>query len=152
MAYVEEKLTEQDKEFIARFQFKAPFGLGSGLAKTPSEWAADKERKYYLICLGGQGWRSYDTDEYPPNYYKLIMGNKVVEIAARICHEGTIKTGVTVYWKLEGIYVDKTIDLQKEELLKIVEEAFVFYANIHYNGHVVKVCMDYVAEPYYTEI
>ena len=51
MAYVEEKLTEQDKEFIAGFQFEDP--LTVGLADIPSEWVADRERDYYLISLGG---------------------------------------------------------------------------------------------------
>lgn len=137
MAFVNEELTEQDKKFIAGFRFKKP--LTVGLADIPPKWTADRERGYYLICLGGQGWRSYDTNEYPPNYYRLILNNKVVKIEARIRHAGTNKTGVTVYWKLERIYADETIDMPEKELLEVVKEAFVFYANIHYNGHAVKV-------------
>ena len=151
MAFVREELTEQDEKFIAGFQFEDPFNVGR-LARMPSEWVADHERGYYLICLGGQGGWSYDTNEYPPDYYRLILKNKVVEVEARIRHEGTIKTGITVYWKLESIYVDETIDLQKEELLEIVERAFISYSDLEYNGHVNKVHMDYVAEPYYMTI
>ena len=148
MAFVIEELTEQDEEFIAGFQFKAP--LGGGMADISSKWAADRARGYYLVSLGGFGWRSYDTTEYPPSYYRLILENKVMEIAARFYHEGTSKTGVIMHWKLESIYVDETINIPEKKLLEIVHEAFVSYAKRFYSGHVIKVCMEYVANPIYT--
>ena len=53
---------------------------------------------------------------------------------------------------VEGIYVGKTIDMPEGELLKIVKEAFISDAILFHRGHAVKVCIDYVAEPYYTNI
>ena len=55
MAFVNAYLTEEDKKFIASFKFHNPIGRLNELAPLPEEWSIDKENKYYLICLGGQG-------------------------------------------------------------------------------------------------
>ena len=56
MAFVNEKLTEKDKEFVASFKFRKPIGRKNELARLPENWSADRNNSYYLICLGGQGY------------------------------------------------------------------------------------------------
>ncbi len=49
MAFVNEKLTEKDKEFIASFKFHNPIGKLNELAYIPEEWSIDKEHNYYIM-------------------------------------------------------------------------------------------------------
>lgn len=108
MAFVLEKLTEQDKEFIASFKFIQPIGgQGKVLAKIPNNWAADRERKIFLVCLGGQG-DSFD-EEYPPFYYRLIWNNSAVNIEARYESVGNYTTGVSMTWRIHRIVVPKSL-------------------------------------------
>lgn len=148
MAFVNEKLTEKDKEFIASFKFHTPIGRLNELASLPEEWSIDKENKYYLICLGGQG-RLFD-EEYPPNYYHLIINNNSIEVEARFKCKGNYSTGVEILWKIQGISVPHSLNyISSEKLKDIVREAFTCYGNIHKNGHITKTEFDSIAKPFY---
>ena len=148
MAFVNEKLTDKDKEFIASFKFHNPIGRLNELASLPEEWSIDKENNYYLICLGGQG-RLFE-EEYPPNYYYLIINNNCIKIEARFKCKGNYSTGVKILWKIQGIYVPHSLNYISPEKLKgIVIEAFTCYGNIHKNGHITKTVFDSIAKPFY---
>lgn len=148
MAFVNEKLTDKDKEFISSLKFHNPIGRLNELAPIPEEWSIDRENKYYLICLGGQG-RLFD-EEYSPNYYRLIIDNKSIEIEARYKSKGNYSTGVELLWKIQGIYVPRSLSyISPEKLIDIVREAFVCCGNVHKNGHVTKTEFDSIAEPFY---
>ncbi|MGN0630504.1 MAG: hypothetical protein ACI4JN_04165 [Ruminococcus sp.] len=148
MAFVNEKLTDKDKEYISSFKFHNPIGRLNELAPIPEEWSIDRENKYYLICLGGQG-RLFD-EEYPPNYYHLIIDNKSIEIEARFKCKGNYSTGVELLWKIQGIYVPHSLSyILPKKIINIVREAFICYGNVHKNGHVIKTEFDSIAEPFY---
>ena len=150
MAFVNEKLTEKDKEFIASFKFIQPIGgQGKMLADIPIKWAADRENGYYLICLGGQGY-TFD-EERPPYYYRLIINNVAVKIEARFIREGDYKIGVKVEWRIESINVPKALqNYDKDRLLNIIKDSFMSYSNIHENGYVLNVEFDKIAIPFYS--
>jgi hypothetical protein len=148
MAFVNEKLTEKDKEFIALFEFHKPIGRTNELARLPENWATDREKGYFLICLGGQGY-TFD-EEHPPYYYRLIIDNAVVKIEARFRSKGDYNTGVKVEWRIESIDVPKSLNnLPSEVLLNIINDAFISYSNIHKNGHVESTSFDKVCMPIY---
>ena len=148
MAFVNEKLTDNDKEFISSFKFHNPIGRLNELAPLPEEWSIDKKNNYYLICLGGQG-RLFD-EEYPPNYYHLIIDNKSVEVEARFKCKGNYFTGVEILWKVQRIYVPHSLNyISSEKIKDIVREALTCYGNIHKNGHITKTEFDSIAEPFY---
>lgn len=149
MAFVNEKLTEKDKEFIASFNFIQPIGgQGKTLADIPIKWAADREKGYFLICLGGQG-HSFD-EERPPNYYRLIIDNVDVRIMARFRSDGDYNTGVKLEWRIQDIVVPKSLKhLSQEMLLNIINDAFTSYGNIHKNGHVISTIFDEMGIPFY---
>ena len=140
MAFVNAYLTEEDKKFIASFKFHNPIGRLNELAALPEEGSIDKENKYYLICLGGQG--ELDS-EYPPNYYKLIVNIDVVDIKARYQTVGNGKIGIKITWKIESIVVNskKTdVDIQQIAML-----ALKSYGNIHFGGHII--CSEFMSIP-----
>ncbi len=146
MAFINEKLTEKDKEFIASFKFHNPIGRLNELAHLPEEWSIDKEHNYYLICLGGQG----ELDkEYPPNYYKLIVNGNVVDIKARYQTVGNGKTGIKITWEIEGIVVNlKRTDV---DIQKIAMSALESYGNIHFGGHIIYSEFINVSAPHYVQ-
>ncbi len=152
MAFVNEELKEKDKEFIASFKFLQPIGGGGiDLAKIPRKWAADREANHYLICLGGQGWKL--SEEYPPNYYRLIIGNSAIEIEARFQSKGDYTNGVNFYWYIQIIVVPKALsNLSEKVLLQIVKDAFTSYSNIHGNDHVIDVEFKELVSPFYSKI
>ncbi len=143
MAFINEKLTEKDKEFIASFKFHNPIGRLNELACLPEEWSIDKENNYYLICLGGKG----ELDkEYPPNYYKLIINTSVVDIKARYQTVGNGKTGIKITWEIESIVANsKKTDI---DIKRIAMSALESYGNIHFGGHITKTEFDSIAEPF----
>lgn len=144
MAFVNEKLTDKDKEFISSFKFHNPIGRLNELAPIPEEWSIDRENKYYLICLGGQGELD---NEYPPNYYKLIVNTDVVDIKARYKTVGYGKTGIKITWEIESIVVNsKKTDF---DIQQIAMSALESYGNIHFGGHITKTEFDSIAEPFY---
>ena len=145
MAFVNEKLTDKDKEFIASFKFHDPLGSIGDLARIPRNWAVDKENNYYLICLGGQG-ELFDR-EYPPNYYKLIINKDVIDVEARYKTTGNRKTGIKITWKIERLVVDaRKTDV---DIKQIVMSAFESYGNIHFGGHIISTDFINISEPYY---
>lgn len=148
MAFVNEKLTEKDKEFVASFKFRKPIGRKNELARLPENWSADRNNSYYLICLGGQGYTF--NEEYPPYYYRLIIDNSVVEIEARFESSGDYNSGVKMIWRVQRIVVSNSLKkLPKEILFTIIKNAFISYGNIHKNGHVVSTDIIEMSTPFY---
>lgn len=148
MAFKNERLTEQDKEFIASFKFTRPLGQINELAEIPERWTADRERNIFLICLGGQG-RRY-SEEYPPNYYHLIIGNAVISIEAMFQEVGSNAQGLKVTWKILIIDVSKELSyLKSEEIIKIIKEVFVkrSYSGYSTDNNVLSVKFDFIANP-----
>lgn len=149
MSFINESLTESDKRFIESFKFRQPLWRDK-LADNPEDWSVDKERKFFLICLGGQG-ELFDR-EYPPNYYRLIIDNKVIKIEAYFKSEGNHSTGVKMTWRIESIIAPKVLkNKYQETLVEIIKEAFTCYGNIHKNGHVIYTTFNKIASPFYAD-
>lgn len=145
MRFVNKQLTEEDKKFISSFKFHQPIGRRNELARIPRNWAVDKEKNYYLICLGGQG-ELFD-EEYPPNYYKLVINTDVIDIEARYKTTGNRKTGIKITWEVGNIVVNaRKTDV---DIKQIVMSAFESYGNIHFRGHIISTDFVNISEPYY---
>ncbi len=148
MSFVCERLNEEDKEYIQSFQFQDPFGRRGELNRIPRYWAVDRERKYYLICLGGQGYTL--SEEYPPYYYRLIIDNIAINIEARFKSEGDGTKGVTMMWQINSIAVPNFLEyISREELISIVKEAFTTYSNNHKGDNILAITFANVAVPHY---
>ena len=146
MAFVSEKLEGKDLEYVKSFGFKHPLSIGDE-AILPETWVADHENNCYLICLGAGGWRSYETDEFPPSYYRLIVNNKVIEIEARYRWEGNYKTQIKEWWRIIRIVVLENTDITSESIKKIVKNCFEVESNNQHHNHVIEVNFDLIAEP-----
>ena len=145
MPFVNETLSESDKEYFASFGFKAPL-TQKLLARTPVEWAVDKENKYYLVCLGGQGYTM--NEEYPPYYYRLIIDNVPIKIVARCQSMGDFQSGVKMKWYIQAIYLPEELkSFSEEKLLRVVKEAFVSHGNIDMSNRVISTEFGYINPP-----
>lgn len=129
MAFVNEKLTEKDKEFIASFQFHNPIGMKEELVKIPEKWTVDRNRELYLICLGGQGYRF--SDEFPPDYYILIVKNTVIEITVQHNSIGNNTDGIDVTWRITSIFIkNNTNNISNKKIIEYIKEAFIKRASM----------------------
>lgn len=148
MNFLYKNLTEEDEKFIESFKFHMPIGRRDELAPIPIQWVVDKERECYLICLAGQG-DTFDIG-YPPYYYRLILGKSVVKITARYESQGDFNTGVLLKWRIDSIIVPRVLrNIMRDELLIIIQEAFIVFGNIHECGHVVGTVFDRICMPVY---
>jgi len=146
MAFVIEELKGKDLEYVKLFGFKHPLSIRDD-AILPSKWVADHDNNRYFICLGAGGGRSYDTAEYPPSYYKLIVNNKIIDIEARYRWEGNSNVGIKMWWKIIRIVVFENIDLTIGEIKNIVIQAIKLDSNLWRENNVIEVNFDLIAEP-----
>lgn len=136
MSFVCERLNEEDEKYFRQFQFYYPFGGAKELARVPRNWVVDREKRYYLICLAGQGYTL--NEEYPPYYYKLIINDKAIHIEARFGSEGNVESGITMTWRITNTIIP--VDLKyipKEEIDNIIKDALTVYGNNYKGGHVI---------------
>ncbi len=150
MAFVIEELKENDLEYVKSFGFKHPLSIRDD-AILPDTWVADHESNCYLICLGAGGWRSYETDEFPPSYYKLIVNDKVVDIEARFRWEGNYKTKIREWWKIINIVVLENVDMTSERLKEIVKKCFEVESNNQHHNYVIEVNFDLIVDPIFVK-
>lgn len=151
MGFICERLSEEDGKYIQSFQFCNPLGRMNELCSIPRNWAVDREKKYYLICLGGQGF-TY-KEEYPPYYYRLIIQDVAIKIEARFESAGDGTSGVRMIWRINSIDVPRSLEsISQENVLSIVKEALTAYSHIHKGDNIIVIDFSRVATPYYYDI
>lgn len=146
MAFVSEKLEGKDLEYVKSFGFKHPLSIRDE-AILPETWVADHENNCYLICLGAGGWRSYETDEFPPSYYRLIVNNKVVDVEAKFKTKGNGKTGIKIWWKITNIVVTQELNVSADDIKKLIMDSFEVEGNDLHGNHIKETVFDLIAEP-----
>ena len=146
MVFKIENIGEKEKEYIKSFRFRNPLSDKCKF-NIPTRWVTEPQRHYYLLCLGAGGGVSYDSDEYPPSYYKLIVDSKVIDIQAKYKWEGNGTTGVKVWWKIIRIKVDNSIEMDSDEIKQIVKEIFAMESQAIFCRNLQNVYFDLIAEP-----
>lgn len=106
MAFVYEKLTEQDKEFLASFKLPNPLS-NSRMANIPREWVADRDRGLFLVCVGGQGFLF--SEEYPPTFYYLIWEGQLIRMQAYYNEIGNMQEKRRIIYKVHRILAPNTL-------------------------------------------
>ncbi len=148
MSFVCERLNEEDEKYFRQFQFYYPFGGAKELARVPRNWVVDREKRYYLICLGGQGYTL--NEEYLPYYYRLIIDDIAINIEARFKSEGDGTKGVTMMWQINSIAVPNCLEyVSGDEIISIVKEAFITYSYVHKGDNILAITFANVAAPHY---
>lgn len=140
MAFVNERISENDREYFNSFSLKSPFTDQPLYAR---EWTIDRERDVFLVGLGGRG--TYDSDI--PMFYALIWENEVILLDTYCKGEGNYSTGIEMWWKITKIIAPDALIKNMEEMLELIKEAFDAIGFAGVRECVTKVNFDFVAEP-----
>jgi hypothetical protein len=123
MAFVYEKLTEQDKGFLA--SFKLPHPLDHFSLATPRNWAVDRERGLFFISVGGQGFRF--SEEFPPSFYYLIWEGQLIRMQAYYNEIGNMQEKRKVIYKVHRILAPNILRDKSELVIETIKEAITEY-------------------------
>ncbi|AEV67600.1 hypothetical protein [Acetivibrio clariflavus] len=142
MAFINEKISEADKEIFNSYGFKSVF---TNDPIEPWEWTIDRERDIFLVALEGRGY--YDSEI--PLFYALVWQKRVIKIEAYRKSIGDFFTGTEMYWRITKIEAPMFFFNQKDELIELIKEAFDAHGSLGRRDIVTKVNFDYIAEPYF---
>ncbi len=100
MAFINEKLTSEQKDIFNSLNIKRPvFGFGHVIREVDMEfpwyWTIDKERKMYLMST------SYDRDYLDEKVFVFVWNNKNYLVQFNISFEN----GYTVVWNIPKHYL-----------------------------------------------
>ena len=124
MAFVYEKLSKKDKEFIA--SFKLPYPLSrSMMADIPRCWAADREREMFFVSVGGQGF--HFSEEYPPSYYYLIWCGQLIMMQSYYKAIGNMQEKRKYIYKVHCILAPNILESQSALIAEVIKEAVTEY-------------------------
>jgi hypothetical protein len=119
MAFVNETLTEQDKEWFASFQLESVFRKGE-LFEAPNRWTVDRDRDAFLVSLEGQGADGYDV---PPQFLALFWQGLVIRIEAYTKGTGSYQAGTEKWWRVTQVLIPKILQDQGDEVLHLIRGA-----------------------------
>lgn len=146
MAFVNEVVSEADKEKLKAFHFKNPV---TKEIVSPIYWTIDHQRDVYLFGLGGQGY--YDSEI--PSFYALVWKGKRIYLRTFSKGKGNYQSGVEMWWKIAGISIPESLEPQKEEVIELIKEAIDAHGSAYRRDHVTKVKFDLVEWPvFYKEV
>ncbi len=140
MAFVNERIPENDREYFNSFNLLSPFTDEPIFAR---EWTIDRERDAFLVGLAGQG--TYESDI--PMFYALVWKKNVIILDTYSKGEGNYSKGIEMWWKITKIKAPDTLIKNMEEMLELIKEAFDAFGFAGIRECVTKVNFDFVAEP-----
>ena len=139
MAFVNEVISEVDKERVNDFKFKSPYS--SDLIK-PWKWTIDRERDIFLIIIDGAG----DKDLLHPRFLVLVFNNAIIKIETYVSSRGNSKKR-DIVWDIERIIVQSDINMDANKVIEYVKEALIAHGNIYNTEGVNKIDFSRIPTP-----
>ncbi len=121
MAFVYEEVGENNRKLWNSIGFKTWAEDPMRFSETKC-WSIDKEKKEYLVGIGG----FIDT----PTYYDFSYDGKIVRMEVFCRGEGNRKEGVVFNWKINRMYIPKSVWNQKVEVVQEIVKAFSVFINL----------------------
>ncbi|EKN62896.1 hypothetical protein P9E76_08600 [Schinkia azotoformans] len=140
MTFINETISEVDKEKFYSFNFKNPVTLDPVKAR---KWTIDRESNAFLIGLGGQGSEFSEI----PMFYAFVWKNDVIMMETFSRGTGNAQSGVELWWKITRIEIPEKLKSDKEVIVEQIKKAFDEYGSFHRRDHVKGVYFDVIAEP-----
>ena len=130
MTFKNEKISEQDRVWISAIvnygnirkisrwihEFDKPY---------PTYWTADRERKAYLMMLGGGG--SPDDEGRLP-YAVLVLDGEVVVFNLTKMGQGTLQSGLSYEYLVRNLEIPSTLIDRSSEVRDLIEQAIREYS------------------------
>lgn len=118
MAFVYEIVPEEDKEFWLSMELKNCWGKDPLPFVCKTTWCADRERNAFLNAAGG-GFHEV------PEFYDLWWNGTTIRIETEpYGYEGNREVGYDIIWKIYRIPIPKLLWDKKDEIIKMIYEAF----------------------------
>lgn len=100
MSYKHELLSDEDKAYLATFNFT------DLITKKPLKgysWAIDRENNSFLIWGGGKGGFDSLLDDVIPKYYYFVIDNRVFLLSTFFEGKGNYFIGLSYTYKISAI-------------------------------------------------
>jgi len=134
MAFVNELISEEDKQKIDWTKFKAyPYSN----PHSPWKWTVDKDRDVFLVMLCGQG-----REEEHPEVYALSWKGVIIRFEAERDCKGMFVSGVDMFWHIFNIEVPLHFEDQRQEILGVLKEAIDAHGSVYKREQVKSVHID----------
>ena len=121
MAFVFEKVPEEDWEFFRSMGLKDCWGARLLDITERSKWCADRERNAYLVGIGG-GYQDM------PHFYDLWWNGYTIRMEVVETGDGNYDTKVNIIWNIWRIPIPKEIWDKRDEIMGLITEAFSVYS------------------------
>lgn len=142
MAFVYEKIPETDREWFSSFNLKNPITKETLNSR---RWTIDRERNSFLVGLGGQGIYGSEI----PMFYALIWNKRVIMLETFSKAIGNNSSGMEFFWKITKIKAPESLLKDKDEMMNMIQEAFIAYDTSDKKGCLTKVNFDFIATPWF---
>jgi hypothetical protein len=138
MAFVNELISEEDKQKIDWTKFKAwPFSD----SHRPWKWTVDRERDVFLVMLCGRG-----REGEHPEVYALSWKGHFIRFEAESGGKGMFSTGVDMFWKIIKIDIPEKLKHRREEILEILKEAIDAHGSVYEREQIKSVHIEFIGE------
>lgn len=123
MAFVNEVLSEADKERFASYKIKSKLSSQGALVPIPPKWTIDKERDLVLVLL--EGWGSRGSGNDIPTFMVMIWKNQLIRFEAFEEAHGNVEAGYEVWWEVTKVVIPKALESETKIILQLFQEALV---------------------------
>jgi hypothetical protein len=146
MAFVNEVLSETDKERFVSYKIKSKLSGFGKLVPIPSKWTIDKDRDAILIRLEGMG--SHRTGQEIPLFIALIWKDQLIRFETFEEAGGNVETGYEVWWEVTKVLIPKALESETDTIMQLFREALVTLGAWFNPGivHIIK-----IASPIYVQ-
>lgn len=140
MAFVNETISEVDKEKLKAFNFKNPV---TDVPFIATKWTVDRKRDIFFVTLGGQG--SYNTEI--PMFCALVLQNEVIALETYSDGIGSFESGFDISWKVTKILIPESLETKQDLIIVLIKEALDAYGSGYRRDHIKKVTYDFISKP-----
>lgn len=143
MAFVYEEVGEKNRELWESIGWKDWGENPIAFFKT-NEWSIDRERHIYMQPIGG----FIDT----PDYHDLAYKGKIIRMEVVSRGNGNRANGFNMDWTIKRICIPKSIWTDRNEVLKVIKEAFLVDRGGHEERFINSISVEISCEPECVEV
>ncbi|PKN89268.1 MAG: hypothetical protein CVU51_01060 [Deltaproteobacteria bacterium HGW-Deltaproteobacteria-1] len=121
MSFVNEVLSEKDKERFASYKIKSKLSSYGDLVPIPAKWTIDRDYDAILIRL--EGWGMRRTGQGIPIFIALIWKDQLIRFEAFQEAGGNVEDGYEIWWEVTKVIIPKALEPETETILQLFSEA-----------------------------
>lgn len=118
MAFVAEKISDQDRFMFESFGLRSPL---RGEAVPASEWVIDRKREAFLVALAGQ---SLESSEIATSW-GLVWQQAVIRFETSERCSGRYWKDAVKRWRITQLAIPQKMQPQTEVIIEMIKEALI---------------------------